>query len=142
MKNTMKKIQYSSMLLLVALVLVACQSIDPGASSASSRFVDQSQIEGLYLDGRTVLVRNDNAHQTSIRHNAYRIQTDDQSIYVNFLFDQIPTQINGTCTMTIDLYGLTQLKSGPYQMVLREITNEKLWFWNEENKMGVIVPKL
>lgn len=132
-----------NILLISALLVfggVSCKDGQLPGGGAGERFASQSSVEGVYVDSRQVLVYNSEKHQTAIRGLSYRIQTDDQGVYFNALFDKIPEN-GGTCTMSVQAGGIVDFpKPDSFVVTLKKTEGGKLWFWNDARKIGVIVP--
>lgn len=121
---------------------ISCDSQKQPGGGAADRFATQSAVCGAYLDGRQIFVYNSEIHQQAIRGLSYRIQTDDQSVLLSVRFDAIPTQ-SGTCTMSIVATGIDDFKTpDSFVMTLIKVAQDKLWFWDESRKLGIIVPTL
>ncbi|MEG0655860.1 MAG: hypothetical protein RSA94_00505 [Mucinivorans sp.] len=106
-----------------------------------TRFVNESSTEGLYFAGRALLVRNDNLHQISRRPKGYRIQSDDQLLYVDMMLDKMPTHVGDKCTMSLTIAGLSEVPSGAQPVILRQIKDNKLWLWSEDTQVGLVMPQ-
>lgn len=130
--------QLTKALLILALFLSGCRD---GSlfQSASDVFVAQSNAKGLYIDGRQAFIYDQSAHQTARRGNAFRLQTDDQTVYLNLQFDPLPTASSPTTSCTISARGIDGLEENTYTFNLVEERDEKMWLWSAEKKMGLII---
>lgn len=122
------------------LILVGCSQINGG--TAGEIFVRDATAYGVWVGGRQVIVKADNLHQDSRRGKSYRIQTDDQAIYVNILLNLVPDLVGDKCTATITSRGLTDIGNDAFNMVLQKRQGDKMWLWNESNKIGIVIPVL
>lgn len=131
----MKQLTY--IFIAAALFMVGCR--DRNLPPADSQvFLEESVAVGLYLHGRGVLVFNPLEHQTVRRGSAFRLQTDDQSVYLNVQFDTMPSSSNPTVRGTISERGVDGVTDDIYDFQLLEERDGKIWLWNEKQKMGLI----
>lgn len=133
----MKKIV---LLLILVLSFWSCKDIVP-PKGADVLFIENNSLDGIYVDGRKVLVFEEGLHQTSLSEIQFRIQTDAQDKYFNFKLIAIPTEVGKSTNATITTRGITGVSDGPYVMTLKQSDKDHLWFWNEGKKIGVVMPK-
>lgn len=134
----MKKILYI-MLLTVVATLWSCEQKLEG-STAAQVFVQNNTLYGVYIEGRQIFVVDDNKHQQCVGVSNYRIQTDDQSVYLNIYLSRIPTTEGDQTSLTFTAQGIPAIKNGQSMFKMLKSESGSFWFWNEVDKMGVIIP--
>ena len=108
--------------------------------------LESAYVEGLYLKGTCVLPFDWAGFQRAVnpvRRN-YRIQSDDQSRYLNVRYnDAIPQQVGDEVECQIH-YRLAAGESTTLivKLVVLKTTDEYLWLWNEFQKVGMIVQRI
>ena len=110
--------------------------------SADAVFAEQSSVVGLYIEGRQAFVYDAELHQTAQGNASFRLQTDDQSTYLNLLFDPIPTSDAPTVWVSVASRGIKGLTDQAYEFKRIEERDGKMWLWNNANKIGLIIPIL
>ncbi len=121
---------------------------DPPVETKSEerKQLESAYVEGLYLKGVCVLSYDLDLFQRAanpLRRN-YRIQTDDQSRYLNVFYSEaIPQQAGDEVECEIH-YKLAAEESTTLivKLVVLKATDEYLWLWNEFQKVGMIVQRL
>lgn len=114
--------------------------------SNERRKFESSFTEGLYLKGECVLAFNVADFQRAVNpaKRNYRIQSDDQTRYLNVSFNNyIPSLEDEEVGCEVH-YKLEADEST--MLVVRfavvRVSDEYLWLWNEFQKVGAIVHKL
>jgi len=149
-------LRFALALLLVATTMaVSCPEPDPPVTpdppavdtkSAERKAFEAAYLEGLYLKGACVLSFDANTFQRAlnpVRKN-YRIQSDDQTRYLNVLYNSaLPSGVDDEVECQIH-YRLSAGESTTLIVRLDVVkaSDEYLWLWNEFQKVGMIVQRL
>lgn len=133
--------------LLLCLLPYGCNKSPKGLSVESDNFEKRSAV-GLVINKNYVIQFNKTSSQYvyNIKRRSVRIQTDDQSKYVNALFIDYPgvePQV-GDAVMVEIIY--RDRASGPETrlvaaMLVLKREGGKCWLWNEEKKIGLVLDK-
>ena len=148
-------LRFSLALLVVATTLaVSCPQPTPPeppepvveTKSEERKQLESAYVEGLYLKGSCALAYDLATFQRAanpIRRN-YRIQSDDQSRYLNvFYSDALPQQVDDEVECEIHYkLGAGESTTLIVKLVVLKATDEYLWLWNEFQKVGMIVQRL
>lgn len=106
-------------------------------------FVESDHM-GLYVDGTRIFTYNELNHQLvyNKRRNIYRIQDDTQENYLNFRAETMPKSAGVSILCEIIYYN-----KGEYAISMNmifectRIDEDRIWFWNANEKMGVVLSK-
>ncbi|MBR5101034.1 MAG: hypothetical protein IKX34_07015 [Bacteroidales bacterium] len=114
--------------------------------SEERKQLESAYVEGLYLKGKCALAYDLATFQRAAnpKRRNYRIQSDDQSRYLNvFYSDVLPQQVDDEVECEIH-YKLGESESTTLivKLVVLKATDEYLWLWNEFQKVGIIVQRL
>lgn len=127
------------------LLLYACNENEKGISIEADRFVARNDLGmvqrngyGLKYDQNTCQIVTNEARKM------VRIQTDNQSAYVNMKFAVLPfdltdLQMPVDVTLTYSFSPLTSATTVTLSMLILKVQNKQVWLWNEEQKTGIIV---
>lgn len=123
--------------MLVAAAMSGCRNNDP----SNAVDITQRTEMGVYNATAELMVYNDADYQYSITSNRRRcrIQKDDLSCYVSVEFASAPKVGNVSATIS---WGGLELPPAMKncQLEIRKVGNEKLWAWNAENNIGIVLP--
>lgn len=136
----MKKNIFKAILFLFAIsLLVGCeQRINNPEMDA---FLSETAY-GVYNDGVPLFVFDETLHQTATddTKSYYRIQTDDQTQYIQMTITPRPaTADNQTVTLKVESRGLEGVSDGDYTVKILQ-KNGAYWLWDENTKRGFIIP--
>lgn len=106
--------------------------------NAGQVFVQQSNAVGIYVDGRQMLAYDPLEHQTAQRSSSFRIQTDDQSVYLIVQFDPMPSLSAPVTRGKIGTAGVNGVEDGSYDFQVMAERDDKIWLWNDKQKIGLI----
>lgn len=98
--------------------------------------------EGLYLRGIQILVFSEAEFQQALspKRRMYRLQDDVQQRYAQFVFLDYPRS-EGTVVNVVCEYVVGELRRNqPVPMLCAKIQGEFYWFWNDNERMGIVVP--
>ena len=114
--------------------------------SEERKQLESAYVEGLYLKGKCALAYDLATFQRAAnpKRRNYRIQSDDQSRYLNVFYnDVLPQQVDDEVECEIH-YKLGESESTTLivKLVVLKATDEYLWLWNEFQKVGIIVQRL
>jgi len=114
--------------------------------SAERKQFEAAYLEGLYLKGSCVLSFDAATFQRALNpgRKNYRIQSDDQTRYLNVLYNgMIPTGVGDEVECQIH-YRLSAGESTTLivRLDVVKVSDEYLWLWNEFQKVGMIVQRL
>ena len=114
--------------------------------SEERKQLESAYVEGLYLKGKCALAYDLATFQRAAnpKRRNYRIQSDDQSRYLNvFYSDVLPQQVDDEVECEIH-YKLGESESTTLivKLVVLKATDEYLWLWNEFQKVGMIVQRI
>ena len=114
--------------------------------SEERKQLESAYVEGLYLKGKCALAYDLATFQRAAnpKRRNYRIQSDDQSRYLNvFYSDVLPQQVDDEVECEIH-YKLGESESTTLivKLVVLNATDEYLWLWNEFQKVGMLVKRL
>ena len=114
--------------------------------SEERKQLESAYVEGLYMKGNCVLSFDWTTFQRAVnpvRRN-YRIQSDDQSRYLNIRYiDAIPQHAGDEVECEIH-YRLAAGESTTLivKLIVLKTTVDYLWLWNEFQKVGMIVQRI
>ena len=119
---------------------------EPETKTLERKHFEQSVVEGLYVKDVRVLAYESASFQRAMnpRRLTYRIQSDDQTQYLNVQYsDRIPSGEGEEVECEIHY----RLEAGEtttliVKFIVIKTTDEYLWLWNEFQKVGVIVRRL
>ena len=148
-------LRFALALLVVATTMaVKCPDPDPptpdptptDTKSVERKQLEAAYVEGFYLKGRCMLPFDLVAFQraTNPVRKTYRIQSDDQSRYLNIRYNgTVPSAVDDEVECEIH-YSLAAGESTTLivKLVVVKASEEYLWLWNEFQKVGVIVHRL
>ena len=114
--------------------------------SEERKQLESAYVEGLYLKGKCALAYDLATFQRAAnpKRRNYRIQSDDQSRYLNVFYnDVLPQQVDDEVECEIH-YKLGESESTTLivKLVVLKATDEYLWLWNEFQKVGMIVQRI
>lgn len=138
----MKKI-----LLILAITLIgvtACQDKNKGkgnSTGAPDAFIAMSN-EGIFYNGIILFEKDEDTHQISENpiRMIYRIQNDDQTVYVNFSLQSKVTQVGQATSINAKSVGINYFASDSYDVVLSQIKDGKAWYWCKDKNIGFLIP--
>lgn len=127
------------------LLLLGCNKTPGGLSFESHNFEKKSAV-GLVIKRKYVVLYNKSTFQYVYNRNrkSIRIQSDNHSEYVHAIFKGYPKdapQVDDIVNVEIvykERSFALETKLILSMLVLKE-ENSKLWLWNEEEKVGLIV---
>ncbi len=133
--------------LLVVLILLAslssCERIKIVIDSEQKRAFLASEKEGYYRNDAAVLLFDEDLHQKSFnkKRKQFRLQSDDQNEFMNIEMEALPKS-EGVHILTKFHY---KTKGSGLSITLllecSKLSDEKIWLWDKENKIGLIVPR-
>lgn len=128
-------------LLFMVVSLLSCREQTVVIDSIEKEMFLETQDEGLYKGGREILVYDGHIHQKAYNpaRRTYRIQTDNQAKYFNVVFESVPKS-RGVHILTEFSY-VSEEENITSKLLLEcsMIDKNKIWFWDSEDKIGIIV---
>ncbi len=99
---------------------------------------------GVYLDGNNIFAYNESEYQIALNRmrKVLRLQTDGQEHYVNMLFSVFPLPGEGM-RVNIDMNYKTLKDQRIISLVpvIIKKRDGKYWLWDEDMKIGIILPE-
>jgi hypothetical protein len=134
---------------------VSCPQPDPpeppnptpiDTKSAERKQLEEAYVEGLYLKGTCVLSYDRPTFQQAAnqKRRTYRIQSDDQTRYLNIRYNEaIPSAVGDEAECEIN-YRLAAGESTTLivKLVVVKASDEYLWLWNEFQKVGILARRI
>ena len=119
---------------------------EPQTKTVERQKFESSVVEGLYVKGSCLLAYDGLTFQRAmnpVRRN-YRIQSDDQTRYLNVHYGDITPVREGQEAECEIHYRLEAGESTTLivKLVVVRSSEEYIWLWNEFQKVGVIARKL
>lgn len=157
MKRNLSFILRLTLLLVVTAtsMAVSCPRPDPPGPEPPDPVITKSQerqqlessyTEGLYLKGAIALAYNQAMYQRAASRDrgTYRIQSDDQTRYLNIRYgERIPSREGEEVECEIHYrLGAEESTTLIVKLVVIRTSEEYIWLWNEFQKVGVIARKL
>lgn len=138
--NTVRRLAVLSAAVLV--VLFSCRPNRVIVDSPEKRSFLNSSEYGFYRDGMPVLLYDAGRHQSSLnpRRNQYRIQTENQSELGLCEFEAQPRSVGLNVLTRCCLISGEPAGELYLMMECSRISQDAYWFWNSDNRFGIIVP--
>ena len=138
----MKRIFNIIIIAAVALfVAVSCRRIVEIDSVEKGIFMDETEI-GCYKDGHDYLVYDPLLHQLALnpKRHTLRLQTDKQMEFYHIDMESYPRTVG--VTILADIHMMAGRESMEFTMAFEcsKMESGKIWLWNKESKLGVIIP--
>lgn len=97
--------------------------------------------EGFYNGKTPLFVYNEQLHQTAVNKakKSYRIQSDQQDVYLNCILAGLPARLDELTTLTVASRAVEGISDKVYNVTLVKKTAEKLWLWDPSSKTGFIL---
>lgn len=141
MKTVRLAYSFSISILLIVL-LASCRKEIVIDSVEKGIFLEESEL-GCYKDGHDYVVYDPKLHQLALnpaRHTV-RLQTDNQEEYYHMSLESYPRSIG--VNILADFHIKKGGQSVKYTFVFEcsKIGDGKLWLWNKDSKLGVVIPE-
>ena len=142
MKKNVSNIILLHGIILLSIFLASCRGVEPDTPEKLS-FLTQTN-HGYYKEMEAVFVNDGNIDlQESINNNRYqfRIQSNDQSRFLNLKFASAPKRVNSYVDMECDYYYYGTYLKETYEMHVTKVDASIIWLWNTQANLGVIIPR-
>jgi len=112
-------------------------------SEEKKEFVNSNDI-GLYHLGESYFLYDEYSMQLAIsqKRHIVRIQTDSQNEYYSFMFENIPKNIGVHILVQCNSLCNGIKKQDITLMECTKLSDDYMWFWNKDEKKGIILPRL
>lgn len=131
------------LLFIASLMIISCRSKgdEPPVLNLDD-FLAKNEC-GLYGYGGYLLRYNEEKFQISIneKRRQIRVQSDDQKAYFNVVFAMMPSSIDEVVSIDFSYKGGGDELSYKMEMVLYKATSQNMWLWNQDEKLGIILPR-
>ncbi len=127
--------------LLMASILYCCRKEEITGITGINEFLERSD-SGLYGHGGFLFKYDKTNCQLSINlmRKQIRMQSDDQTDYINMQFLTLPTTSTESVDVTLIYKVGNEEISNNCNMDIIKYQSDKLWLWDMENHLGIIIP--
>ena len=126
------------------LLCTGCPNVVSGLSEDEEKFIANT-VEGLYMDGSYVLKYDQTEHQVSENKTRrdYRIQNDDQTEMVNVTCGS-QILLNHLVGCSVDFVSQRSFfeRNLSFLVLKVDYDSQIAWLWNDDEKMGLIIPMM
>ena len=136
------KIRLSILFAILLLASVSCREEIKIDSLEKMVFMSQDTI-GLYNMGLRTFLFDPQLHQQSynLSRRQYRLQTDEQDSCLNVIFEQYPEDKGDIITTSLDYRDTRTVINNTAGYECSKIRDNKIWLWNKEELIGIIIPR-
>lgn len=130
-------------MLFIIVALSSCDKPRIIIDSDQKRAFLVSEKEGYYRNDAAILLFDEELHQKVLnkKRRQFRIQSDTQNEFINIELEAFPKS-EGVHILTKFHYRKSDADlSMTILLECSKLTEEKMWLWNKESKIGLIVPK-
>ncbi|MEF9931757.1 MAG: hypothetical protein RR770_05605 [Bacteroidales bacterium] len=131
-------------MILFVLFFCSCSGNDkPIVDGGIEYFITKDNI-GLFVENRNVFNYNQLDCQIAFneKRKMIRLQSDNQMFYVNIVMSIFPKAKDDFINVIINYKTQTEKLNTSLEMSVVKIDNQKYWLWNDNSKMGIILPRL
>lgn len=132
----LKKIIFS---LLICMATTACSSSDVDQTGSSNALL-KNELFGVYKDQSKLFAYDSDLHQYaySTQRRTFRIQNAAQDRYLSCELDAEPVA-NQQVTASIKTKGISSFPTQELQLLVLKKANGKVWLWNAEKRIGLVI---
>lgn len=134
---------WSKVLLLVIAIflMLSCRKSNTETQDQLQHFLQRSEA-GLWGYGGFLFKYSPQSCQFSINvmRRQVRMQEDSQQDYINIQFAVFPPAVEGYTEMKLTYKVGNEENSRNCTMAVMKNQDNKIWLWDEQNNMGIIIP--
>jgi hypothetical protein len=137
-----QRVKFLGLILLYIITIssfISCNRNDDSSSKEETNFM-LKETPGLFMNGRYCFEYNNKTCQFVInkRRKQYRLQTDNQSYYMNVIMNKFPTMMNEEITVELSykLGSVENVKNVILNVV--KVNSDIFWLWSDEEKLGIV----
>lgn len=116
--------------------MIACSDDEEGGGMKGQFEVEVTP--GIYSGNIPVLQFNADEHQMAFTAKSWRIQTDDQSVYLSCSFSERPMK-GKTLTADVRSRGMDNVVDGEQEAVILKSEKGKYWVWFPDAEVGILI---
>lgn len=129
-------------LLFLLFCVISCRKMVEIDSLEKQLFLEETAI-GAYKDGHEYMVYKRGFHQLALnpRRHTFRIQADRQEEYFHLRLESYPRSLGVHVISSFEMKKGEILENYSFLFECSKMEGGKIWLWNKENKLGVILPE-
>ncbi|WP_295957775.1 hypothetical protein [uncultured Alistipes sp.] len=124
----------------VAVLVAATACKDNEVDAGHSYALLKKEVPGVYDNENNLFVYDNDIYQLAFntRHRSFRIQNTSQSRYISCTLDAEPV-VDKYVSVTVETHGISSFPSQEMQALVLKRDQGKVWLWNAETKIGLIL---
>ncbi len=138
--NTYIKLFLFSSIAILLFVLGGCQKNENGKTNNQIEFMAQKDF-GVY--GNNVVFRyNEQTCQYSINYSKkeFRMMSDNGEYITDIKFSTFPKKMDDIIETSVSYIKSSKLNSFKLTLTIVDIKDGKMWLWDNNQQMGIIIP--
>ncbi len=130
-----------TIVIFLSILCISCRKVVEIDSLEKKLFLEET-VMGCYKDGHEYMVYQEELHQMSLnpKRHVIRIQSEDQKEYYHMDMESYPRSVGVNILADFSVSVEGSERGYTFVFECSRIDGGKMWLWNKENKLGIIIP--